>query len=305
MMIACPRCGAAYDIDAALFGAQPRVVQCSGCDWRWTQRPPASAPAVAAEESAGDAAAGDDADSWEVSPEPDDVVPEVRPVAPSAPDPHPAAAEEPPAEPPASPPDAASVEVVAEVDAGTADEVEEDPEEPPEPEEPASTERLAPAKPAPPEKRRFALPRGRGFVAGTTAVATVIAVASLLVVFRGPISSLVPATNGFYAMLGLAAEPLGAGLEIREISSLRVRKGGEDVLTVTGVVANVARHPVSLPLLRVSLYDAQDEELQFVMVPGERPGLDPGETLRFDARIIDPRPAARRVRVGFAPPPEH
>ncbi|MGE5441844.1 MAG: MJ0042-type zinc finger domain-containing protein [Bacteroidota bacterium] len=39
MIIACPRCEASYAVDAAEFGPRNRVVRCSACDFRWSQRP--------------------------------------------------------------------------------------------------------------------------------------------------------------------------------------------------------------------------------------------------------------------------
>ena len=39
MIIACPRCEASYAVDLAAFGAHARLVQCSACDFRWSQAP--------------------------------------------------------------------------------------------------------------------------------------------------------------------------------------------------------------------------------------------------------------------------
>ena len=40
MIIACPRCGASYAVEARAFGLQPRTVECSACGERWQQQPP-------------------------------------------------------------------------------------------------------------------------------------------------------------------------------------------------------------------------------------------------------------------------
>ena len=74
-----------------------------------------------------------------------------------------------------------------------------------------------------------------------------------------------------------------------------------EVFHQTGEVANVVNKPASLPTIRVSLYDAHDNELQFVTLANARQTLAAGETLVFDTRITDPRPEAKRVRVGFTP----
>ena len=39
MIIACPRCEASYAVDLAAFGAHARLVECSACNFRWSQAP--------------------------------------------------------------------------------------------------------------------------------------------------------------------------------------------------------------------------------------------------------------------------
>jgi predicted Zn finger-like uncharacterized protein len=278
MMIACPRCGAAYEVDPALFGARPRVVQCCDCDCRWMQQgtPTAAVASEAGGEAGEDAAAAVDSPAWS-----DDR----RTDAPTM------------AAPPADATDS-TAEAAESADGWGTNAA--PPFDPTLPDSPISdgdddtVETQAPAER--PNRRR---PPSAPVAAGIAAVATAIALLSLLVLLRGPMIDLLPRSAGFYAVLGLLPDPLGAGLEIRDISSARGRDGGGDVLTVTGVVANTADEPAPLPMLRVSLYDAEDNEVQSITVPGERDMLAAGEALNFDARIPDPRPEARRVRVGF------
>jgi hypothetical protein len=123
----------------------------------------------------------------------------------------------------------------------------------------------------------------------------------VLILLREPIVSALPDAAGLYGLIGLAPDPLGDGLEIREVASARERVDGKDVLSVTGMVANVSGKRELLPPLRVSLYDPADQELQFVTVPHAQNSLDAGETVRFEATIPESHPA-RRLRVGFAPP---
>lgn len=148
------------------------------------------------------------------------------------------------------------------------------------------------------------LPRGCGPVAAIVAMATAVALAALLVVLRGPILAVLPASAGFYASFGLLPDPLGAGLEIRDVSTTRTREGSAEVLTVSGVVASVIDAPADVPYLRVSLYDAGDRQLQAVDLPGPRASLQPAEAVGFDVRISDLQPETRRIRVGFIAPPD-
>lgn len=146
--------------------------------------------------------------------------------------------------------------------------------------------------------------RGSGLVAVIAALATAVALAALLVALRGPILAIMPASAGFYATFGLLPDPLGAGLEIRDVSTTRAREGSAEVLTVSGVIANVIDARADVPFLRVSLYDAGDRQLQAVDLPGPRVSLKPAESVGFDVRISDLQPATRRVRVGFTAPPD-
>ncbi|MFO1119981.1 MAG: hypothetical protein U1E38_07790 [Rhodospirillales bacterium] len=147
------------------------------------------------------------------------------------------------------------------------------------------------------------LPRGSGLVAVIWAMATTVALAALLIALRGPILAVMPASAGFYASFGLLPDPLGAGLEIRDVSTNRAREGSAEVLTVRGVIANVIDARADVPFLRVSLYDAGDRQLQAVDLPGPRDSLKPAEAVGFDVRISDLQPGTRRVRVGFTAPP--
>ena len=137
------------------------------------------------------------------------------------------------------------------------------------------------------------------FTAGVAAVATFITLAAVLIMLRGPIISVLPSAAGVYGVFGLAPDPLGAGLEIREIEGARELQGSEDVLRVTGVVANVADSTQPLPSIRVSLFDDNDKEVQFTTLVQKHEHLEPGEALSFDATITEPQPEARRIRVGF------
>ena len=299
MIIACPRCEASYAVDAAVFGPRNRVVQCSACDYRWSQPPREAGEVDAGDESplvSPDAGIGDAPDRQQPinaaerveleAPELEPAVPVVDEELPSAP--------------------AAALGVTA---ADTPDildgQVRYTLQERPSPPPPPSAEKLevadGPTGAVPLAEQpdhRF----GRALVAGMAALGTIVTLVAVLILFRDLIVSALPDTAGLYGLIGLAPDPLGHGLEIREVTSTRERVGSEDVLSVAGIVANVSGESQLLPPLRVSLYDAADEELQFITVPRAQESLDAGETVRFQATIPSSRPEARRLRVGFIPP---
>ena len=111
-----------------------------------------------------------------------------------------------------------------------------------------------------------------------------------------------PATAGLYRGVGLLGDAFGAGLEIRDVRSARRRDGADEILTIEGIVANVTDEPLDLPVIRVSLSDADAEELQSVTAEPETDNLPPGETVAFEARIVNPSALVRRVKVKFTPP---
>jgi hypothetical protein len=139
-------------------------------------------------------------------------------------------------------------------------------------------------------------------LAGLGALAALIGIAVVVVLARGPIVAAIPDAAGFYRAVGLLGDEPGAGLEIRDVRSARRRDGADEVLTIEGIVANVTDEPLDLPMIRVSLSDADGEELQFVTVPPDQPVLPAGETVSFEARIANPSAIVRRVKVKFDSP---
>ncbi len=139
-------------------------------------------------------------------------------------------------------------------------------------------------------------------VGGIAAAAALCALTALAIVLREPVVSILPAAAGVYDAVGLAPDPIGDGLEIRNVISTRAREGGADVLTISGVVTNVSASERALPPLSVSLWNASDEEVRSATVRHSRNRLAPGEAFPFESRIPEPPPEARSLRVGFAQP---
>lgn len=141
---------------------------------------------------------------------------------------------------------------------------------------------------------------GGGLIAALVVGGIMIAVA-VLILAREPIVAAVPGTAKIYGMVGLGGEELGAGLDIRDVSSARESAGGSETLIIEGVIANTSNGPRDVPLVRVALFDADNEELQFVTVSPDPVALPQGETIDFTARLESPAATARRIKVTFAP----
>ena len=301
MIIACPRCEASYAVDAAVFGPRNRVVQCSACAFRWSQRPHEARKADRGEESpfaSPNAGLDDPADRLQPIREAESMGPEA-PVAEPA---LPMAAEEAPSAPASAVAAAAATDTVDSLPEGQVRYALQEQATPPSPQSADELEAAGASTGDAPRAKQPDHRFGRALVAGMAALGTIVTLAAVLILLREPIVSALPDAAGIYRLIGLAPDPLGHGLEIREVTSTRERVGGEDVLSVTGIVANVSGQRELLPPLRVSLYDPGDEELQFITVPHTQESLDAGETVAFHATIPGSCPEARRLRVGFASP---
>ena len=116
---------------------------------------------------------------------------------------------------------------------------------------------------------------------------------------RGTIVSFLPAAAGVYDMIGLSGEELGEGLAIRGVKSAHEKDQGAEVLVIRGFIVNGTEEPKSVPMVRVSLYDVEDNEIQHIVVPPSQKDVDPGKRSSFEARLKQPSALARRVEVTF------
>ena len=116
---------------------------------------------------------------------------------------------------------------------------------------------------------------------------------------RGPIVSLLPAAAVVYDMIGLSAGVLGEGLAFENLKSDLEKERGVEVMVVRGTIVNGTEEPMSVPMVRVSLYDAEFNEIQFVVVAPSRRNLDPGKKSKFVARLKQPSALRRQLDVTF------
>jgi predicted Zn finger-like uncharacterized protein len=105
-----------------------------------------------------------------------------------------------------------------------------------------------------------------------------------------------PPAEQFYELVGLKIEPLGAGLDIANVSSTR----NADGLVVEGDITNRSGVPRTVPHLRVALRDGSQYELIFKIVDPPRDRLLPGETSHFVVGFLPAPDAAIGVVVTFA-----
>ncbi|SCA57128.1 conserved hypothetical protein [Candidatus Terasakiella magnetica] len=119
----------------------------------------------------------------------------------------------------------------------------------------------------------------------------------------------VPQAGDYYKIydeyFGMAQEMMGMKpklsemMQIRDVHSSRRKEGNDDILVIAGDVGNISETTQMIPQLRVSLYDATDQEVQFVVVDTKDKEVASGGTTPFEALIKNPVSSARRLQVTF------
>jgi len=69
-------------------------------------------------------------------------------------------------------------------------------------------------------------------------------------------------------------------------------------------VANITDQPMEVPMIRVTLFDANGDEVQHAVSAAKEKMVEPAKNISFTAKIKDPSPLARRLEVTFTRPPE-
>lgn len=155
--------------------------------------------------------------------------------------------------------------------------------------EPASSPRPAITAGNPTRRRRS----GLGWVVAILALGAIGAAA---IVGREQVVARWPAAERLYGLLGLKTQPIGAGLDIANVSSTR----NADGLIVEGDITNKVGVTRAVPQLRVALRDADKHELVFKIVDPPRERLLPGETSHFIVGFLPAPDAAAGVAVTFS-----
>ena len=133
---------------------------------------------------------------------------------------------------------------------------------------------------------------------GTAAVMSivVILIASILWVARDSLREMVPGIDGVYEALGLGDEE-SEGLRLSQPTPVRIMKGGVQTLVVTGFVTNLTESIQTVPSLKLSLIDQDNNVVQETSAAPSAPTIDPNSTqpYRIELQLPDERAASLRV----------
>ncbi|HKO06676.1 MAG TPA: MJ0042-type zinc finger domain-containing protein [Alphaproteobacteria bacterium] len=145
-------------------------------------------------------------------------------------------------------------------------------------------------------------PRRRTPVLGW--VVLVLAVAALLYgtfVERARIVEFWPPAGRLFMLLGVMPEPVGAGLEIRAVTSERASENGVAVLRIAGEVVNISGVSRDVPPLVAVLEDARKRKVQQWTFKAGETKLLPGEAAKFSTSVDNPPDEATDIDVEFLP----
>jgi predicted Zn finger-like uncharacterized protein len=109
-----------------------------------------------------------------------------------------------------------------------------------------------------------------------------------------------PGARLVYDLLGIRATPLGAGLELGNVTFVLRTVEDEPVMTVAGEVANKTAEPRLLPALKATLRNDRNQWLADWVFRLDRAAIEPGETLRFETATKNPPEDAKRLSITFA-----
>ncbi len=141
---------------------------------------------------------------------------------------------------------------------------------------------------------------GRAAMAGgwVLLVALILVIGWAAVSFRDSIATWLPQTSSFYAAAGLPVNP--RGMDFADVAYQSETEDGQVVLAVTGRIVNRSNHELTVPLVRVALFDMDRHELyHWTFVPGVAT-LKPGQFTKFRTRLSSPPAGTHNLEIRFA-----
>jgi predicted Zn finger-like uncharacterized protein len=122
-----------------------------------------------------------------------------------------------------------------------------------------------------------------------------------LFLFRPDITTAWPATQRLYNLVGLTVPGIDDWLKVREPRSAYNTIDGQSAVTISGEIVNVSAAARSVPKLRITLLNAQNEMVtNWTFQPSEAP-LQPGGALPFSTSNPVATGNVTTVNVNWAP----
>jgi predicted Zn finger-like uncharacterized protein len=268
VIIACPSCGARFNLDAAKLLPAGRNVRCAKCEHRWRQMPEGY-------DEPAEMAAPELAQSEPAQPEPSP--PE--PVFAEAPPPPEEVETHPPTPPETAAEMAQSLAAIAEQVTGARSESRQQ-------SNPIArlARRTSPGPITVPPRMRPMRPAKRNSNLGLILTAgLVIGLLIAAYVFRDVISRTVPGADVIYSLLRLSTDDPSQDLEISNFVAkiTHDESTGHNVIDLTATIFNLSQYPVNVPTLMVIPIDDVGSHMEPMRFRLQELVLEPGQNINF------------------------
>lgn len=130
------------------------------------------------------------------------------------------------------------------------------------------------------------------------ALAALIVVLAVMLLFRTDIVRQFPDLAGAYELLGLGVNIVG--LEFRDVHTLKSLRDGSEMLKVDARIVSVSDRAMPVPDVIVTLLDPQGQSIYEWSVRPQARDLEPGEVINFETQLTRPPAGAQGVRLTFA-----
>lgn len=147
-----------------------------------------------------------------------------------------------------------------------------------------------------PEKKK----RGPAMIIASAALVVLAVTGGAVVLLRQQIAGMFPGTAPLFSAIGLPVNTIGLVLE--GVKSQPMLQGGRPVWSVTGAVRNVRDEPVAAPPIRLSLLNAEGEEVSTLVADALNARVPPGAVRYFAITMPDPPAGAEKLEVRFEVP---
>jgi predicted Zn finger-like uncharacterized protein len=270
VIIACPSCGARFNLDPAKLLPAGRNVRCVKCEHRWRQMPE-----------------GYEEPAQIAAPEPLPPEPQPEPAPAAAGSPLPPPPEEVETHPPTPPETAAemaqSLAAIAEQVTGARAEARQQGSSGANPIA-RLARRTSPGPITVPPRMRPMRPAKRSSNLGLILIAgLVIGLLIAAYVFRDVISRTVPGADVIYSLLNLSTDNPAADLEISNFVAkiTRDESTGNNVIDLSATIFNLSQYPVNAPTLMVIPIDDVGSHMEPMRFRLQELVLEPGQNINF------------------------
>jgi hypothetical protein len=143
-----------------------------------------------------------------------------------------------------------------------------------------------------------------GLIIAAVAGGLLLVTLAVFLLMSQQIASWIPGMSSVYESIGLNKKILGEGLRIpnNKLQSERIPGKDSETLIVRGVIRNITKEQLALPMVRLSLFNGEGKVVQTKVIKPRAPVLAGNKSIGFEIKMKDPAATARRIEVTFSEP---